>query len=366
MSEPTQKTMLEIQLQEMRDAGLPVSSGMRTFKENKVNKSISKFNESALKFWLPQWCRQAAMNYSDISGAPSFGWLRSSAKGLPVVVCGIGPSLDQDIPVIKKAMSNIILLATDAAFRPLTAAGVKPHLVINFDCKQTQKTLFEGLEGHTVDVPLLANSCAHPDMLASWLGPKMFFNMQHQGVDFMDIVLPNVYPEFGQLSNHGTVGNSAILVAYQMGARHILLSGMDLCYQKAAVGYRYRCMDYSWDEGKPAEGIPAGFVEKENKVLYDNDDRLAHTYEVKVKDKTFLVDDPLDKYRVMAASIIGSMGNVDVVDCSYGGILAAMGVRNMDLQQAVDEFAQRPIEPGEAAILHLPRVLPRANDAKRA
>jgi hypothetical protein len=364
MSEPTQKSLVEEQLKDLKDAGLPVSKGIRTFKDNQ--RKTSKFNERVLTFWLPQWARQAAMNFKDISGAPSMGWLRASAKGLPVVVCGIGPSLDGDLETLRKAQSNLIIVATDAAVRPLLAAGVKPHLAVNFDCKQKQHTLFDGLNSLTWDIPLLANSCAHPDMLSAWLGPKLYFNMQHFGVDFMDAVLPNIYPEFQPMSNHGTVGNSAILVAYQMGARHIILSGMDLCYQKVGDGFKYRCRDHAWREADEQAGLPAGWVEKENKVLYDNDDRLAHTFEVKVKERAFLVDDPLDQYRKMALGIIGSLGNVDVVDCAPDGILKASGVRGMTIGDAVTEFAARPIEPGEATILHLPRLLPRAKDAKGA
>jgi hypothetical protein len=60
------------------------------------------------------------------------------------------------------------------------------------------------------------------------------------------------------------------------------------------------------------------------------------------------------------------MGNVEVVDCAAEGILPAMGARHMTLQSALDEFATRAIEPGESTVLHLPRVLPRANDAKGA
>jgi hypothetical protein len=365
MAEPTDKSMLEQQLDEMKQQGLPVFKGVRSYHDNQ--RKTSAFNAKVLKAWLPKWIRNAADNYNHISGAPSLGWLRASAKGLPVIVCGIGPSLDDDIPALRMAQNNAIIVATDAAVRPLLAGGVKPHLAVNFDCKQEQATLFSGLDRFTRHIPLLANSCLSRHALDAWAGPKLFFNMQHVGVEFMDVVLPTLYPEFGQLSNHGTVGNTAILLAYQMGAKTILLSGMDLCYRKDGDGWRYRCTDYQLMPADPNQGLPERFEPFINKVLYENSERMERAYEIKIGDKVFMVDDALDKYRQVAVSVIGSIGTADVIDCSRDGVLKAVRVRNMTLQAALEEFAIRDIEPGEATVLHLPRLLsPRADDAKGA
>ncbi len=365
MSEPTQGSMLEEQLKEMRDEGMPVHKGVLTYHDNSGKKNEA-FNAKVLRYLLPAWIKNSAANYAGISGGPSMEWLKHSAKGLPVVACGIGPSLDTDLPVLRKARSNIILLATDAAVKPLLAAGIRPDLVVSFDPKKEQWTLFEGLHDLAKDIPLLVNSCTHPMTLAFWPGPKMYFNMRHPGVEFMDVVLPTQYPEFWQLPNKGTVGNLAMLVAREMGAKSLLLCGMDLCYEKAGESWRYRCKDYSYVGGDAAQGLPARFEERVNEALYNNDDRIVQTYDVKIKGKGFKIDEALDKYRQMAVQVIGVMGEVDVVDCAPNGVLSAEGVRHMALQDALDELAPRRIEPGEAVILHLPRLLPRAQDAKGA
>jgi uncharacterized Rossmann fold enzyme len=365
MSEPTQGSMLEAQLKDMKDAGLPVHTGVRTYHDNSGKKNDA-FNSKVLRYLLPTWIKNSAANYAGISGGPSMEWLKHSAKGLPVVACGIGPSLDEHIPIIKKARPNIILLATDAAVKPLLAAGIRPDLVVSFDPKKEQWTMFEGLHDLAQGIPLLVNSCTHPMTLAFWPGPKMYFNMLHPGVEFMDVVLPTQFPEFWQLPNKGTVGNLAMLVAREMGAKSLLLCGMDLCYAKDGESWRYRCKDYHYREANAAQGLPARFEEKVNETLYNNADRLAHTYDVKIKGKEFKVDEPLDKYRLMAVQTIGVMNEVDVVDCAPNGVLSAEGVRHMTLQDALDEMAPRGIEPGEAVILHLPRLLPRAQDAKSA
>lgn len=364
MTQPTPETLLEKQLSEMRDAGLNVHKGIRTFSDQK--NSVSKYNKRALEIWLPRWMQHAAMNYQKIKDAPSMGWLRSSAVGLPVIVVGIGPSLDQDLENLQRvATTNALVVATDAALRPLLANGIKPNLVITYDCKAEQYTLFEGLDEFTKDIVLLCNSCTHPNTLKHWAGPVLFYNMRHPGVEFMDTMLPCVYPTFGPLSNHGTVGNAAILVAYFMGADPIISLGMDLCYQEFEKGLRYRCRDYKW---RPANaGYPGEWSQQENKVLYENSERLAESYDVKIKNQEFIVDESLEFYRKGVVELIGTMGNVKVVDCSQGGILGAFGVETSTLDRVIEQFCGKPIEAGQSVLLHLARLLPRLNnDAKGA
>lgn len=360
MNQPTPETLLEKELIAMRESGYPIYKGIRTFKDNQSK--MSDANSKALSSWLPRWIRNAADNYPLIRNAESLNWLESSAVGLPVVVVGIGPSLDTEMEALKKvAGRNALILATDAALRPLLANRIIPHLVINFDCKAEQYTLFEGLQEHTKGITLLANSCTHPKTLAHWAGPILFFNMAHPGVDFMDVVLPCMFPKFGPMSNHGTVGNAGILLAYAMGADPIITVGMDLCYQKDGDKYVYRCSDYDPVPANPKTGTPERWNKRENKVLYDNDLRVKEAFTVKVKDREFMVDDALNFYRQGAATLIGSMGTTRVVDCSPGGILEACGVQSMSLKNAVEEFCSKPIGNGQSILLHLARLIPKLN-----
>lgn len=360
MNEPTPETLLEKELTAMRESGYPIYKGVRTFKDNQTK--MSDANSKALSSWLPRWIKNAADNYPLIKNGESLNWLESCAVGLPVIVVGIGPSLDQEMEALRKvAGRNALVLATDAALRPLLANGIVPHLVINFDCKAEQFTLFEGLHDYTKNITLLANSCTHPRTLAHWAGPVLFFNMSHPTVDFMDIVLPCMFPKFGPMSNHGTVGNAGILLAFAMGADPILTVGMDLCYQKKGDGYSYRCNDYDPVPANPKAGISAGWQRRENKILYDTDQRVKEAFIVKVKEKEFMVDECLNFYRQGAANLIGSMGTTRVVDCSPGGVLEACGVQSMPLQKAVDEFCAKPIGNGQSILLHLARLIPRLN-----
>ena len=362
MDKPIQnKTYNEQQLEEMRNMGLPVSTGVRTVKINRELQNLTDWNKKTLEFWLPKWVRNASENYASISGGPDITWLKGCARKLAVAVVGIGPSLDNQLKDLRSVAGNMLIVATDAALKPLLANGISPQIVMTFDAKDMQYTLFEEIPKHLInDITLLASSCSHPSLLGRWSGPKIFYNMVHRGLDFMDTILPSMYPEFSGISSNGTVGNMAILLADYMEAKSLILLGMDLCYsQMQDRPVVYRCKDYAWKDKE--KDIPGRWVEKENTTLYDNNKRIKDSFKITVNKKTFVVDDALDKYRIMCINTLSHISEMDFVDCS-DGILGTFGVRQMPLLSAVERYCPLQINNGESVALHLPRILPRASN----
>ncbi len=350
MSQPAQSTPFDVQLQELRDAGAPVFKGNRN-----VGSEHEATNRRILARWLPHWYRQAAENLAALTPAAGLPVLTMIARGLPALVVGIGPSLDDEgtLQVLRDAVAQrrAVLIATDAALRPLAARGVRPDLVISFDCGAHQATLFEGVD--TSGLTLLVNTCTHPSTLAAWRGAVIAFNMDHHGLELTDACLPALYPGKGTIPNVGTVGNEAVLVAWIMGCGQILTVGMDLCYQNQEAGFRYRCSDFQrlFDPGQP-EGY---WVPVENKLLYDNDLRAKDTYPKPLKGGTFTVDPELELYHDVLVRAIGKW-DLPVTDLSTGGSLAGY-VRQLPPRQALDELCGRAIHPFESAVFHLHQLL---------
>ena len=340
-------TPVEVQLKEMKEEGLPVYSGKRTA----VRPNVEGKNRKILEAWFPRWALHAAQNYQQIRNGWGVNFLQASAVGLPAVCVGIGPSFDKDVKDLKTYQTNVLIIASDAALRPLVANGIHPHLVVTFDCKAEQASLFEGV--NTSRYTLVANSCTHPNTIRAWKGKFIFFNMVHRGIEFMDVVLPSVYPDFGGISSLGTVGNSCVLLAYQLGCKPIMTTGMDLCFQEG----KYRCKDYRYENWREHSNA---WHETESKLLYNNKDRTDYAYETVLKDKKFLVDENLETYRTILLNLIGQLG-VKFIDCSQGGILGACGVETSTLKDAILTHAKQPISRGQSALFHLDKVIPSLN-----
>lgn len=346
----TKPTLVEEQIKALKEAGAPVSIG--TVVAHKPG--VKGPNRHILEKWLPTWVRNSYENFKFMGPRPhGLPFLRGSARGLPAVVVGIGPSLDQNIDKLRSFQKNAIIISTDAAFRPLWVRGILPHVVVNIDAGPNQHLLFTHVP--TERTALLASTATDPATLRAWKGALLAFNMAHPGIEFMDLVLPSAFPTAGSLYVHGTVGNTAVLLAATMGCSRVLTVGMDLCYgalppNAGPVGWKYRCQDYV---PRPGEGWEAA----ELKVIYDNEARVRDAFEVELKGRKFMVDPELDMYRNSLLELAGALTETEVVDCSVDGVLPAVGFRHQKFEDALLEHCGREIQPGESVALHLREIL---------
>lgn len=363
MSQPM--TQVEAALEEFRQAGM-VEKTPRLF----LSKKMTGFNAEVYSSWIERWAANAAANYPVMKGSMGVAFLKNAAKDVPAVVVGIGPSLDDSIQDLKRAPRHAIIIATDAALRPLARHGIHPDIVVNFDARDEQRTMWETLD--TSRYVLLANSVTSPHTISAWKGSAMFFNMMQSDDEFCSNILPSINPYLGQLPNMGTVGNGAVYLAKFMGCNPILGVGMDLCYREQFTeiepakgdvpatyridGWKYRCRDYRFLH---SVDVPSGsWEERENKTLYDNDERLAGTKDEVIKGVTYKTDEPLRHYR---NSLLSNIGQLDVpfIDCS-GGVLKSF-VPSMTLREALEQKCYAALEPGRTIVKHLKSIIPPAN-----
>lgn len=347
MSQP--ETMTEAALEEFRQAGV-VTKSPRLF----ASKRMTGFNAEVYSTWIERWAMNAAANYPVMKGSAGVSFLKNAAKGVPAVVVGIGPSLDDCILDLVRAPRHAVIIATDAALRPLARHGIRPDIVLNFDCRDAQPTMWDSMD--TSPYVLLANSCTSPMTIAAWKGKAMFFNMAQSDDEFCTNILPSMFPYLGSLPNMGTVGNGAVYLAHIMGCSPILGVGMDMCYREASRPderpkrrWEYRCDDYVFLP--PTAEIPDGAWEvAENKVLYDNEKRMAETFDEDIKGVTYRVDKPLQTYR---NSLVSNVGQLDIpfVNCS-GGVMSGL-VPTMTLREALEKKCYAALEPGRTIVKHL-------------
>jgi 6-hydroxymethylpterin diphosphokinase MptE-like protein len=360
MSQPS----INEQVKDLKSSGFPVREGVR-MNPNEHPDDIKKFG-SAL--WLVRWAQNAFKNYPIVSRALGAKFLHESCHGMPCFVVGVGPSLDESIAELKAAQGRSIIIATDAALRALLANGITPDLVVSYDCKEDQKRLWETVAAAP---PCMFNSCTHPESIASWPGPVLFFNQYHTQDDLCKTILPSVYPNLGQIPSAGTVGNMATLVAHLMGCTPICLVGMDFCYQPASVNnmvaWRYRAQDYRFATNRGA-GIPDGWEKTEIKELYDNDDRIKRSFMVKGESGKDYRSDPelsfyLDAFRDIMADF-----KVPVVNCTPNGRIPSTlvsankdgevktAIDVMTIPQVIEKFCKREYQGGRNVLAHLAKI----------
>jgi Flp pilus assembly protein TadD len=81
----------------------------------------------------PAFFRNRMANLALIRHSHSLDLLRDRFHRKPAILVAAGPSLDQSIPALKKAVGRCVLIAADSALAPLLAAGIMPDFVTSID-----------------------------------------------------------------------------------------------------------------------------------------------------------------------------------------------------------------------------------------
>jgi len=149
--------------------------------------------------------------------------LFGTRAGSVAVVAAAGPSLAEHYPWLRAQRGGLVLIATDAALRPLLAEGLKPDLVVCIDgAREGVLPHFDADLDALADRPLIYFPVVHPDVLSAWPGPRLAAYARHE-----------IYREVrgrhprGELFASGTVTHAAVDLAVGLGAREVHLAGAD-------------------------------------------------------------------------------------------------------------------------------------------
>lgn len=350
------------QVKELASAGFPVSRGARTIaRDGKIGAE-----QYGSDLWFSRWSLNAFRNYPIVSKCFGIRFLADSCHGMPAFVVGVGPSLDAQIKDLKLAKNRALVISTDAALRALLATGVTPDLVLSYDCKNDQKRLWSDVPKDLLQIPCLFNSTSHPDSIAAWPGPILFFNQYHTQDDLCHRILPTVFPELGQIPSAGTVGTMAILAAHAMGCAPICAVGMDFCYKDS----QYRAQDYKFAPS-PAPGIPEGWALTEIKELYDNQERVDRSFIVKGEDGREFRTDPELTFYLKSFKDLMPHFKIPLVNCSPDGMIPSSGAEKMEggpevihlyeklsVSEAIGKFCKSEYQQGRTVLKHLAKIAP--------
>lgn len=146
-------------------------------------------------------------------------------KDIPAIVVGAGPSLGKNIDLIKKYKHKALLVSGGTAVNGMNAHGLDPHLSIGLDPFET--TISRSLAATSFLSPFIYKERMNAESLSYVHGPLIYLD---GGMTFL---IEKWFQEKFNLINHpfemGTnVLNCAISVAYHLGCRNIVLTGIDL------------------------------------------------------------------------------------------------------------------------------------------
>jgi len=197
------------------------------------HRSRSEVNRNTLRRFGKLWVRNGIRNLALSGAIPGIDSLAGVADGLPAIVCGAGPSIDDLEPVIHDLSRSHLLIAVDTAVPLLQRWGVAPHFAVVSDPQYWNTRHLD-----TVDLKgtvLVAEPATHPRSLRLWNGPILVSASLFPVGAFFDRRLQRHL----RLGAGGSVATSGWDLARVLGSRDIALAGVDLGFP----GYQTHCAD---------------------------------------------------------------------------------------------------------------------------
>ncbi|OPZ85432.1 MAG: hypothetical protein BWY74_03917 [Firmicutes bacterium ADurb.Bin419] len=151
---------------------------------------------------------------------PNVGVFFEKFKGIPVVIVSTGPSLDENIDLLKEVKGKALIFAVGSALRPLLVRNIVPDLFIIIDPKNETLNQIKGFED--IGIPMIYLSSIYPGTVLSYNGPK-FIACYEKGQ--LKTGKDNYLIDPG-----GSVSTTALDIAIKMGCSTIILIGQDLAF----------------------------------------------------------------------------------------------------------------------------------------
>lgn len=212
----------------------------REMLSGKISDLLTRFAFESL------WVRNIVDNLPSLVGRQSIGALKGALSGKPVLVINAGPSLCEQLNLIRQVHHRVHLIAVDTVLTPLLKSGTVPDFVVTLDAGFYNALDFRWLfmqQADAAGMHLVADIVSHPLILRNWKGALSFSETSHRessAVPQESTHLPlldqfrQCYPSLHTLDCGGSISTTALELALFMDARPVYVTGLDLSY----TGYK--------------------------------------------------------------------------------------------------------------------------------
>ncbi len=192
-----------------------------------INDRIKEVKTATINRFSAVWQNNFAANQQAISRNQGIKPLKGKFQDIPIVLIGAGPSLDRNKEFLHKMADSSILVASDAALKPLLDEGISPSFVVCLDPQPEIANFFQGIDSRSLN--LIAPTIIHPKVLSLWEGKVLFYNKFAPDIPILTKIqqlTKNIWP----LTPGGSVLSIAYDFAFQIGGSPIVFIGQDLSY----------------------------------------------------------------------------------------------------------------------------------------
>jgi hypothetical protein len=275
--------------------------------------------------------------------------------GVPAVVVGAGPSLNDNIIALRRMRGRALVIATDTSWRPLASAGIDPHIVVAVDPTEENGR-------HLVDVA----SRRRPWLIAEGsIDPRAFDAMDGRVAAFR-VGMHHPWPwltergiERPLVRVWGSVLTAAYDLALAFGCNPIVFAGADLAYTNYQPYCRGTTFERDWTE-HTERGVPLVVVwkqtlmarplRKEPDVCGDQAITSPHLIEFRNWIASRAAD--ASDRRTVNATGAGILTGSHIAQSTIESVLEAYPVCDEDIRGVLERQLQRSVAAFDVGVTH--------------
>lgn len=232
-----------------------------------------------------------------------FSSLEGKFKNKTALIISAGPSLLEDIEVIKNNRSKFLVIAVGRALKKLLQHGIKPDFTVFMEAIGIGSLAVEGVDFK--DLNLILDSCASRDIYGLPSSSKFIYCANSNG-------LINILEKVGTAKiktypSAGTVSIVSYFIAKELGCNKFIFSGLDLAFKNNLV--------YSDNNKSAYDKIPAGKIVKvkdfQGNLIETRDDYALF---IRQLEEVFAEDNNENIYNTSSGALIKGMKYVKLLE----------------------------------------------------
>ncbi len=141
---------------------------------------------------------------------------------IPVIIVSAGPSLENNVELLRQVKGHCLIFAVDTAIRYLLKHDILPDLMITID---SIKPVEYFSDERTWDIPCIFDVTANPKIFKIHKGRKFLFNCSNF---YVSALFNTIEKPFFMAVNGGSVATAAFSLLYMFRQKKIIMIGQDL------------------------------------------------------------------------------------------------------------------------------------------
>ncbi len=146
---------------------------------------------------------------------------------VPAIICGAGPSLEKNGPLLKQLSQRALIFAGGSSINILNNLGIQPHFCAGIDPNDAQQVRLRN--NQAFEVPYFYRQRLNYGAFQTVHGPRLYVTGSG-GYDVAEFFEERLGIQGNFFEEGHNVINFASEIAYQMGCNPIIFVGMDLAF----------------------------------------------------------------------------------------------------------------------------------------